>query len=59
MRNVPKPGGKEEVRFVFMATGLNILPYSGGLLDQPAFVSDAFEQFLAAERVAASKQLTK
>lgn len=60
MRTVPKPGGRsEEIRFVFLPTGYAVLPYQGGLLDQPAFVTDTFEQFLAAERVVAAKQLSK
>lgn len=39
--------------------GLNVLPYSGGLLDQPAYLVDAFAQFQAAERAVAMKQLSK
>jgi hypothetical protein len=50
---------KTEVRFVPMPSGYGTLPYSGGLLDQPAFLVDCFTQYLAAERNVAMKQLTK
>lgn len=59
-REVPKSGGKEtELRMVRMPTGFSFLPYSGGLLDQPAFIVDTFTQFLRAERVSAMRLLTK
>ena len=44
---------------VWVPQGFTILPYSGGLLDQPAYLADAFAQFLYAERVTAMKLLTK
>lgn len=44
---------------VSVPTGLNVLPYSGGLMDQPAYLVDAFAQFQAAERFVAMKQLSK
>lgn len=50
---------KTEVRFVQVPTGYSVLPYSGGLLDQPAYLVDAFAQFMNAERTVAMKQLTK
>jgi hypothetical protein len=57
---VPKPGGKKvETRMVSYPTGYSFLPYSGGLLDQPAYLADAFSHFMRAERVVAHKQLTK
>lgn len=60
VREVPKPGGKQtEIRMVFIPTGYSMLPYSGGLLDQPAYLADAFAQFMFAERTVAMKQLTK
>lgn len=60
MREVPKPGGREvETRVAQFPNGFSILPYRGGLLDQPAFLVDAFYQFLNAERAAAMKALSK
>jgi len=59
-REVPKSGGKSvENRIISYPTGYSILPYSGGLLDQPAYLVDVFAQFMQAERVVAMKQLTK
>lgn len=57
-REVPKTGGKTEIRYIEVPTGFTVLPFSGGLLDQPAFLVDAFQQFMAAERAVASKKLT-
>jgi hypothetical protein len=54
-----KPGGKIEVRVVFIPVGYSFLPYSGGWLDQPAYICDSFEQFFAGELLASVKRLTK
>lgn len=60
VREVPKPGGKgAEVRIVQMPVGYGMMPYSGGLMDQPAYLADAFAQFMSAERAVAMKQLSK
>jgi hypothetical protein len=60
IHEVPKQGGKQtEIRMVSLPVGYACLPYSGGLLDQPSFLVDAFTQFMLAERTIAMKQLTK
>lgn len=60
IREVPKEGGKAvEVRMAHVPQGYTVLPYTGGLLDQPAYLADVFAQFMFAERVVAMKLLTK
>jgi len=60
VREVPQDGGKKvQTRMVYVPSGYGPLPYQGGLLDQPAYLVDAFAQFMYAERAVAMKQLTK
>jgi hypothetical protein len=47
------------VRMAFVPTGYSFLPYQGGLLDQPAFIVDAFSEFMHGERMGSMKSLTK
>ena len=57
---VSKAGGKTtELRVVAFPVGLGPLPYPGSLLDQPVYVYEAFEQFIAAERTIAAKKLSR
>jgi len=44
---------------VYVPVGYSFLPYQGGLLDQPAYIVDAFSQFMHGERIASNKSLTK
>jgi hypothetical protein len=44
---------------VHVPVGYSFLPYQGGLLDQPAFIVEAFEQFMHGERLGSMKGLTK
>ena len=60
IREVPKPGGKKtEVRMVEVPTGYGVLPYQGGLLDQPHYLVDLFTFFFAGDRSAAFRKLSK
>ena len=59
VHEVPKPGGKQtEIRMAFVPVGYSFLPYQGGLLDQPAFIVDAFSEFMHGERLGSMKTLT-
>lgn len=54
------PSGKRSRHEVISwPTGLHTLPESGGLLDQSAYTILMFDRFLAGERAAAIKRVSK
>lgn len=61
MVHVELPKGKQGVRHDVLSwpTGFHTLPEAGGVLDQPAGLMLMFDQFLAGERHAVFKRLSK
>lgn len=52
-------GRKVEHKVVPFTTGYAQLPWRGGMEDQPLWTMSMFDQFMAGERAAAYKQLSK